>query len=101
LSDRDTSPLDIGNLDDYQNAALNMADWSSIAGRATLTVFNDHLFDVNEIVNRLAPFDVLCVMRERTPLSRDVLSRLPRLKLIASTGLLNASIDLVAAAEQT
>jgi phosphoglycerate dehydrogenase-like enzyme len=100
MSDPDTERLQIAILDDYQNAALEMADWSSIANRATLTVFNDHLVDVNEIVSRLAPFDILCVMRERTPLSREILSRLPRLKLIASTGLRNASIDLAAAAER-
>jgi hypothetical protein len=70
----------------YQNVALESADWSSLAGRATLAVFNDHLFDVNEIVERLAPFDVVCLMRERTPLTRGILERLPQLKLILSTG---------------
>ena len=68
--------LQIAILDDYQNVALEMADWSSLAGRATTTVFNDHLSDANEIVTRLAPFDVVCVMRERTPLSREILGRL-------------------------
>jgi phosphoglycerate dehydrogenase-like enzyme len=91
--------IHIAILDDYQNAALDMADWSSLAGRAKTTVFNDHLTSADEIVARLAPFDVVCVMRERTPLSRDILERLPRLKLIASTGMRNASIDLAAAAE--
>jgi phosphoglycerate dehydrogenase-like enzyme len=60
-----------------------------------LTVFNDHVSDANEIVERLAPFDVVCVMRERTPLTREILARLPQVKLIASTGPRNASIDLV------
>lgn len=100
MSNPDIEKLQIAILDDYQNAALEMADWSSIASRATIAVFNDHLFDVNEIVSRLAPFDILCVMRERTPLSREILYRLPRLKLIASTGPRNASIDLGAAAER-
>jgi phosphoglycerate dehydrogenase-like enzyme len=68
-------------------------------GSATLTVFNDHFSDANEIVERLAPFDVVCVMRERTPLSREILARLSQLKLIASTGLLNASIDVAAASD--
>jgi phosphoglycerate dehydrogenase-like enzyme len=90
----------IAILDDYQNVALEVADCSSLAGRATLTVFNDHVSDTNEIVERLAPFDVVCVMRERTPLSRDILSRLPRLKLIASTGPRNASIDVNAAKDR-
>ena len=91
--------LQIAILDDYQNVALDVADWSSLAGQATTTVFNDHLTESDEIVARLARFDVVCVMRERTPLSRDILARLPKLKLIASTGTRNASIDLAAAAE--
>ncbi|HEY2380905.1 MAG TPA: D-2-hydroxyacid dehydrogenase family protein [Terriglobia bacterium] len=91
--------LQIAILDDYQNVALKLADWSSLADRATLTVFSDHLADFNEVINRLAPFDVVCVMRERTPLPRDILAHLPRLKLIASTGPRNASIDLAAAAD--
>ena len=73
----------IAILDDYQNAALEMADWSPLAGRAVITVFNDHLTDSEAIVERLLPFDVVCVMRERTPLRRSVIERLPQLKLIA------------------
>ena len=91
--------LRIAILDDYQNVALESADWSPLVGSATPTVFNDHLSDANEIVERLAPFDVVCVMRERTPLSREILARLPQLKLIASTGLRNASIDVAAASD--
>src|SRR5262249_42310537 len=64
------------------------------------TVFNDHLTDRDEVVERLLPFDVVCVMRERTPLPRAVIERLPRLKLIASTGRRNAAIDIEAAAER-
>jgi phosphoglycerate dehydrogenase-like enzyme len=90
----------IAILDDYQNAALEMADWSPLAGRAEITVFNDHLSDFDAIVERLLPFDVICVMRERTPLSRSIIGRLPLLKLIASTGLRNASIDEKVAAER-
>jgi len=77
-----------------------MADWSPLAGRAVITVFNDHLSKVDEVVERLLPFDVVCVMRERTPLPRAVIERLPRLKLIASTGSRNAALDLEAAAER-
>jgi phosphoglycerate dehydrogenase-like enzyme len=90
----------IAILDDYQNIALQMADWSSLAGRATITVFNDHLADPDRVVERLRPFDVVCVMRERTPLPRTIIERLPRLKLIASTAGRNASIDGAAAAER-
>ena len=90
----------IAILDDYQNASLNMADWSPLTGRATITVFNDHLSDSEALVGRLLPFDVVCVMRERTPLPRSVIERLPQLKLIASTGRRNASIDVEAATER-
>jgi phosphoglycerate dehydrogenase-like enzyme len=89
----------IAILDDYQNIALKLADWSTLAGRAEITVFNDHIADPAAIIDRLLPFDVVSVMRERTPLPRDIIERLPRLKLIASTGPGNASIDMAAAAE--
>ncbi|AQT81030.1 hydroxyacid dehydrogenase [Mycolicibacterium litorale] len=84
-------------LDDYQNVALEMADWSPVSSRADITVFNDHIFDPDELVTRLAPFDVIMVMRERTPLPRSIIERLPRLKMIASTGPFNAAIDMAAA----
>jgi phosphoglycerate dehydrogenase-like enzyme len=87
-------------LDDYQRVALSMADWSPLNGRVDITVFNDHIRDVEKLIDRLAPFDVVCVMRERTPLTRNIIERLPNLKLIASTGPTNASIDLDAAAER-
>ena len=89
----------IAVLDDYQDVALAMADWSALDGRAEVTVFHDHVADFEPLVQRLAPFDALCVMRERTPLPRTLIERLPRLKLIASTGPRNASIDLQAAAD--
>jgi phosphoglycerate dehydrogenase-like enzyme len=87
----------IAILDDYQNVALSLADWSAIEKQASIHVFNDHLDATDEIIGRLKPFDVICVMRERTPLTRDIIERLPQLKLIASTGYRNAAIDLVAA----
>ncbi|MDN7177015.1 D-2-hydroxyacid dehydrogenase family protein [Caballeronia sp. SEWSISQ10-4 2] len=87
-------------LDDYQRVALSMADWSPLNGRVEITVFNDHIGDVEKLIDRLVPFDVVCVMRERTPLTRNIIERLPNLKLIASTGPANASIDLDAAAQR-
>ena len=83
----------IAVLDDYQNAALGSADWSAIRERADIVVFQNHLADPDAVIGRLLPFDIVCVMRERTPLPRIVIERLPNLKLIASTGLGNASID--------
>ena len=92
--------MKVAILDDYQNVALQMADWSPVAARAEITVFTDHLTDPDDVVARLEPFDVVMVMRERTPLPRAVLDRLPRLKMIASTGPSNASIDIDAATER-
>jgi phosphoglycerate dehydrogenase-like enzyme len=93
------NPIKIAILDDYQNVALKMADWSALATRADIAVFDDHIAEPDALVERLAPFDIVCVMRERTPLPREMLQRLPRLKLIASTGPRNASIDNSAAKE--
>jgi len=90
----------IAVLDDYQNAALESADWSVIRDRADITVFQDHLNDTDAVIERLLPFDIVCVMRERTPLPRNLVERLPNLKFIASTGPVNASIDVVAAADR-
>jgi phosphoglycerate dehydrogenase-like enzyme len=90
----------IAVLDDYQNIALSMADWSVLDGRAIVTVFNDHLSDADALIKRLQDFDVVCVMRERAPLTRAIISRLPNLRLIASTGMRNASIDQAAAGER-
>ena len=91
--------MKIAILDDYQNVGLKMTDWSALSGQAEIVVFNDHVADPSVLVERLLPFDVVCVMRERTPLPREVLERLPRLKLIASTGSRNPSIDMEAAKE--
>src|ERR1700716_1316326 len=90
----------IAVLDDYQNAALESADWSALRERADIAVFHDHLADSDAVIERLRPFDVVCVMRERTPLPRNVIERLPNLKLIASTGPGNASIDVAAAGDR-
>ncbi|HEY6458442.1 MAG TPA: D-2-hydroxyacid dehydrogenase family protein [Steroidobacteraceae bacterium] len=89
----------IAVLDDYQNIALASADWMLLRDRAQIEVFQDHLADPDAVIERLMPFDVLCVMRERTPLPRNIIERLPNLKLIASTGPGNASIDVAAAGD--
>jgi phosphoglycerate dehydrogenase-like enzyme len=75
-----------------------MADWSAVLARADVDVFSDHLSDADAVAERLLPYEVVCVMRERTPLGAEMIERLPNLKLIASTGPRNASIDLKAAA---
>lgn len=91
--------IKVAVLDDYQGVALQMADWSALNNRAEITVFNDHLTDEAAIIERLLPYEVVCVMRERTPLNRQILAKLPNLKLIVSTGKRNASIDVKTAEE--
>src|ERR1700726_4124872 len=90
----------IAVLDDYQNVAISLADWSVLEARAIVTVFNDHLAETDAVVERLQPFDIVCVMRERTPMTRAIIERLPKLRMIASTGPRNAAIDLKAAEER-
>lgn len=84
-------------LDDYQGVALTSADWSSVLPCAEVSVFKDTITDEDKLVARLKAFDVICVMRERTPFPRRIMDRLPCLKLIVSTGSRNASIDIEAA----
>ena len=87
----------IAILDDYQEIAMKLADWSSIPCRPEIKVFRDHVFDLEKLAQRLLPYDILCIMRERTPMTAALIERLPNLKLIASTGTRNAAIDLEAA----
>jgi phosphoglycerate dehydrogenase-like enzyme len=94
-----SGPLRIAVLDDYQGVALQVADWSPLAGRGEITVFTDHVADPALLARRLAAFDVIVAMRERTPLPRALLSTLGHLRLIVTTGMRNKAIDLAAAAE--
>jgi phosphoglycerate dehydrogenase-like enzyme len=94
------TPIKVAVLDDYQGVALQMADWSVLRGNAEVTVFRDHRSDPAAVVERLKPFGVVCAMRERTPLTRSILEQLPDLKLIVTTGMRNAAIDVTAAKER-
>ena len=84
-------------LDDYQSVALDMADWDSLSPDVTVNVFSDHLSNEDDVANRLGPYEVVVAMRERTPFQRSLLERLPNLRLLVTTGMRNASIDLAAA----
>src|ERR1700694_3170682 len=88
---------DIALLDDYQNVALRMADWSRVQQSHRLVVFNERLPDVDALARALADFDVIGIMRERTPFPRALIERLPKLELLITTGARNASVDLAAA----
>jgi phosphoglycerate dehydrogenase-like enzyme len=86
-------------LDDYQDAAPRAADWGPLQREADVQFFRDHLADERALVERLSAFDVAIAMRERTPFPRSLLAQLPRLRLLVTTGLRNASIDVGAARE--
>lgn len=88
---------EIAILDDYQNVALQLADWSALPNDWSVQVFTDHLDDQDALAARLQPFAIVCAMRERTPFPRALLERLPNLKLLLTGGMLNASIDVQAA----
>lgn len=90
----------IAILDDYQNIARSFADWGRLDGHAEVTMFVDHLTDEDALVDRLAQFDAVGLMRERTPFPRRLIERLPNLKLIATSGMWNASVDLGACEER-
>lgn len=87
-------------LDDYQNVALKLADWSKIAGDVDVTVFTKHMSGPDEVHRLLQDFHIVCMMRERTPFRRNTIEALPNLKLLITTGARNASIDMAAAAER-
>ena len=89
--------IELAVLDDYQRVAARMVDWPAALPGATVTFFADHLADEDVLVERLAGFDGIVAMRERTPFPRTLLARLPRLRLLVTTGMRNASIDLAAA----
>ena len=85
----------IAILDDYQHAALNSADWDRLD--AGISVFHSHIADTGDLVSELRPFDVIVAMRERTPFTAERIGLLPQLRLLVTTGMRNASIDVAAA----
>jgi phosphoglycerate dehydrogenase-like enzyme len=87
-------------LDDYQNVAMSLADWSPIAKDVEIHVFHEPFVSQAEAIKALQGFTVIVCMRERTPFPRDVIEALPDLKLLISTGAKNNSFDLKAAAER-
>ncbi|WP_145318036.1 D-2-hydroxyacid dehydrogenase family protein [Paenibacillus xylanexedens] len=84
-------------LDDYQNVALTSADWSPLMDRVEIQTFNNYMGSEEKVIQELQDFDMVILMRERTPFPEKVISQLPRLKLLITSGMHNASIDLWAA----
>ena len=86
-------------LDNYQQAAQQMTDWSGLPAGVEVQIFQDHLKDQDAVAPRLKNFDIVMAMRERTPFPRSLLKQLPKLKLLTTTGMRNAAIDLRAATD--
>src|SRR5215475_5052857 len=87
-------------LDDYQHVALQMTDWGVLPAEVEVQVFSDHLTDQDALVERLKNFEIIMAMRERTPFLCSLLERLPALRLLTTTGMRNAVIDMQAIADR-
>src|ERR1700731_1718881 len=87
-------------LDDYFNLTLQLADWSKIADRVEVTGFNEPFASPEAAASALKDFEIICAMRERTPFPRTLFEALPKLKLLITSGMRNAAIDLEAAKER-
>src|SRR6266545_254042 len=90
----------IAILDDYQDCAKTLADWSDIEARAEVTTFTRPFADEATLVDALHRFDVLCLMRERTPFPRRVIAQLPNLKHVVLTGRRSQSLDFACLEER-
>ncbi|NOU69007.1 D-2-hydroxyacid dehydrogenase family protein [Paenibacillus sp. LMG 31461] len=87
-------------LDDYQQVALTSADWSQILDKVEVKRIDRHIDQIEELVEKIADCEIIVIMRERTPFRAALLARLPKLKLLITTGMRNASVDMAAAASQ-
>lgn len=88
--------MKIAVLDDYQNVARDMADWSRLEAEHEVVFFHQPYEGLEGFVERLKPFEIVCLMRERSPFGRDVIEQLPNLRLVVTAGMRNAAIDLEA-----
>ncbi len=86
--------LNVAILDDYQNVTHKFANWNKLKDKIELDIFNHYIGKQNNLSDLLLKYDVLCLMRERTPLSEKLINQLPNLKLVITSGMWNASIDL-------
>ena len=84
-------------LDDYLNVALDIADWSRVSDRIDVTVFDQPFASQQAAASALKDFEIICAMRERTPFPRTMFAALPNLKLMITSGMRNAAIDMEAA----
>jgi phosphoglycerate dehydrogenase-like enzyme len=92
--------MNVAVLDDYQGVARTLADWASLGKNVSVRYFHDHVENEDELVQRLSMFEIIAIMRERTPFPRSLIEKLPRLKLLVTTGKRNSSVDLAACKER-
>lgn len=92
--------MKIAVLDDYQHVARDMADWSRLEAEHEVSFFDQPYEGPEGFARRLEPFEIVCIMRERSPLGRDLIERLPNAKLFVTAGMRNAAIDLEACRER-
>ncbi len=86
--------LNVAILDDYQSATYKFANWNKLVDKIELDIFKDYIGKKDNLSNLLLKYDVLCLMRERTPLPKKLINQLPNLKLVITSGMWNASIDI-------
>ena len=85
--------IKVAILDDYQNVTHHFANWETLSDKIELKVFNEYIGDDPYLSEKIFDYNVLCLMRERTPLSEGLINKLPNLKLVISSGMWNASVD--------
>ncbi|NGX86601.1 D-2-hydroxyacid dehydrogenase family protein [Rahnella sp. Lac-M11] len=92
-------PMQCLILDDYQNVALSLAGWQALAPQVECRALTEHISDEDQLVAQLQDAEIVVIMRERTPFSAALFARLPKLRLLITSGMRNASVDLAAARE--
>ena len=85
--------LKVAILDDYQNVSRDFTNWDKLSDKIELDIFNEYIGKDKNLLNILTKYDVLCLMRERTPLPDELINNLPNLKLVITSGMWNASVD--------
>jgi phosphoglycerate dehydrogenase-like enzyme len=88
-----TNRTKVAVLDDWQGIARQSADWAPLEARADVTIFQEAFADQDDAAAKLADFDIVLSMRERTPLPASLINRLPKLRMMGMTGARNASLD--------
>ena len=85
--------IKVAILDDYQNVTHQFANWEKLSEKIQLKIFNEYIGDDPNLSEKLSDYDILCLMRERTPLPGTLINKLPNLKLVITSGMWNASVD--------